>query len=92
MYAENYRTVKHNPKTLNKLPGKTYTINAIDQIPTDCKCPETLTSLAQNKKQSETGRLAECLELNVGAKVMVIVKVDIQDILINGQIVDVAGL
>ena len=92
MYAENYRTVKHNPKILNKLPGKTYTINAIDQILTDCKCPETLTSLAQNKKQSETGRLAECLELNVGAKVMVIVNVDIQDILINGQIVDVAGL
>ena len=48
--AKNYATVKHNRKMLDKLPGKMYIINAIDQIPADCKYPETLTSLAQNKK------------------------------------------
>ena len=39
IYAENYPTVKHNHKIIDKLPGKTYTINAIDQIPTDWKYP-----------------------------------------------------
>ena len=37
MFAENYPTVKHNRKMLDKLPGKMYIINAIDQIPADCK-------------------------------------------------------
>ena len=91
MYAENYPTVKHNRKILDKLPSKTYTISAIDQIPNDCKYPATLISLAQNKKQSETGGLAKCLEIKVGAKVMVTVNADIQDMLINGQIGEVAG-
>ena len=91
MHAENYPTVKDNRKILDKLPGKTYTINAIDQIPADCKYPATLISLAQNKKQPETGGLANRLELKVGAKVMVTVNVDIQDMLINGQIGEVAG-
>ena len=91
MFAENYPTVKHNRKMLDKLPGKMYIINAIDQIPADCKQPETLISLAQNKKQSEIGDLAKCLELKVGAKVMVTVNVDIQDRLINGQVGEVIG-
>ena len=60
-------------------------INATDQIPANCKHPETLISLAQNKKQSEIGGLAKCLELKVDAKVIVTVNVDIQDMLINGQ-------
>ena len=91
MCAENYPTVKHNCKILDKLPGKTYTINTIDQIPTDCKYPATLISLSQNKKQSEKGGLAKCLELKVGGKVMVTDNVDIQDMLINWQIGEVAG-
>ena len=37
MLAENYPTNKHNRKMLDKLPGKMYIINAIDQIPADCK-------------------------------------------------------
>ena len=91
MFAKNYPTVKHNRKILDKLAGKTYIINATDQIPADCKYPKTLISLAQNKKQSETGGLAKCLQLKVGAKVMVTVKVDMQDMLINGQVGEVAG-
>ena len=60
MYAENYPTVKQSCKILDKLPGKTNTINAIDQIPADCKYLATLISLAENKKQSQTGGLAKC--------------------------------
>ena len=43
MFAENYATVKHNRKMLDKLPDKMYN-------PADCKYPETLISLSQNKK------------------------------------------
>ena len=50
MFAENYPTVKHNLKMLDKLPGKMYIINAIDQSPADSKYPEILISLAQNNK------------------------------------------
>ena len=83
--------LKDNRKILDKLPSKTYTINAIDQIPADFKYPATLISLALDKKQPETGGLANRLELKVGAKVMVTVNVDIQDMLLNGQIGEVAG-
>ena len=91
MFAENYPTVKHNRKTLDKLPVKTYIINAIDQIPIGCKYPETLILLAQNRKLSEIGGLAKCLELKVGAKVVVTVNDDIQHTLINGKIGEVVG-
>ena len=91
MYAENYSTVKHNCKILDKLPSKTYTINAIDQIPAGCKYPVTLTSLAQNKKPCETGGLAKCLEPKVGANVMVTVNVDMQNMPLNRQIGEMTG-
>ena len=92
IFAENYPTVKHNRKILDKLPGKTYIINAIDQIPADCKYPKTLISLAQNKKQCETGVLTKCLELKFGSKVMATVNVDTQDMLINGKLEKWQGL
>ena len=90
MYAENYPTVKHNRKILDTLSGKTYTTNVIDQITANWKYPATLISLPQNKKQSETGGLEKCLELKVYTKVIVTVNVDMQDMLINGQIGEVA--
>ena len=62
----------------------------MDHILADCKYPETLISFAQNKKLSETGGLAKCLELKIGANVMVTVNFDIQDMLINGQVGEVA--
>ena len=62
----------------------------MDHILADCKYPETLISFAQNKKLSETGGLAKCLELKIGANVMVTVNFGIQDMLINGQVAEVA--
>ena len=67
-----------------------YIINAINRIPADCKYPETLISLAQNKKQSETGGLAKYFKLKVRSKFMVTINIDIQDMLINGQVGEVA--
>ena len=91
MYAENYQTIKHNRKILDKLPSKTCTIDAIYQIPADYKYPATLISLAQNKKQSETGGLAKCLKLKGGSKIMVTVTAHIEDMLINGQVGEGVG-
>ena len=42
-------------------------MNAIDQIPADCKYLETLISIVQNKKQPESDALAKFLELIVEA-------------------------
>ena len=74
---------------LDKLPGKMYIINTIDQIPPNYKYAKTLISLAQNRKQSKIGGLAKCLELKVVAKVMVTVNVGRQDKFINGQVKEV---
>ena len=71
--------------------GKTYVINAIDQIPADCKYPKTLILLAQNKKKSESEGFAKCLELKLGAKFVVTVNVGKQNMVINWQVGEVAG-
>ena len=63
MFAETYLRVKRNRKFLDKFPGKINIINAIDQIPADCKYIETLILLARNKKQPKTGGYAECSSL-----------------------------
>ena len=60
----------------------------MDHILADCKYPETLISFAQNKKLSETGGLAKCLELKIGANVMVTVNFDIQDMLIRFEVMN----
>ena len=91
MFAENYPSVKHNREMLDKLPGKICIINATGEISFDCKYPETLISLAQNKKQSETGGLAKCLKLKGGSKIMVTVTAHIEDMLINGQVGEGVG-
>ena len=91
MFVENYPTVKHNRKILEKLPGNTYIVNVIHQILADCKYPETLVSFSQNKKQSETSSLAKYSELKIGAKVKVTVNVDMQDMLINWKAEEVEG-
>ena len=40
----------------------------------------------QNCKPSDTGGLVKCLKLKLETKVMLIVNLDVQDRLINGQI------
>ena len=74
------------------MPCELHRVHAIDNIPADCKYPLQSIILAQNRKQTDTGGLAKCLELKVGAKVMVTVKVDVNNRLINGQAGEVLGL
>ena len=49
------------------------------------KYPLALIQAPQNQKQTNTGGLVKLLKLKIGAKVMLIVNIDIQDRLINGQ-------
>ena len=91
VFAENYPTVAHNKKIPDTLPGELHRVNAIDNIPADSKDPFQSILSAQNRKQTNTGGLAKCLELKVGAKVMVTVTIDIKDRLINGQFGEVFG-
>ena len=80
MYAENEPAMKRNEGVLNELPGKLYTIE-----PDNCSYPLVLIQAAQNQKQINKGSLANVLKLNIGAKIMLTVNIDIQDRLINGQ-------
>ena len=86
-----YPTVVHNKEILDTLPGELHRVNAIDNIPADCKYPLQSIVSAQYRKQTDTGGLAKCLELKVGAKVMVPVNIDIKDRLINDQVGKVFG-
>ena len=91
MFGKNYPTVVHNKKILDTFPGELCRVNAIDNIPADCKYHLQCIASAQNRKQTDIGGLAKSLELKVGAKVMITVNIDIKDRLINGQVGEVFG-
>ena len=86
IFAENNPTLSHKKEILMSLPGVLHKIEAIDAIPGECKYPKSIISSAQNRKQTDTGSLAKCLELKKRVKVMITVNIDIQNRLINGQV------
>ena len=65
MFAENNPTLLHSKEMLTSLPGVLYTIEATDAVPGDCKCPESIVSSTQNRKQTNAGGLAKCLEVKI---------------------------
>ena len=73
------------------MPGELHRVNAIDNISADCKYPLQSIVSAQNKKQIDTVGLEKCLELKVGATVMVTVNIEIKDRRINGRVGEVIG-
>ena len=85
MYAENEPVKKRNDAVLKDLSGELYTIEADDKIPDNCRYPLATIQAAQNQNQRNAGGLAKFLKLEVGAKVMLTVNLDIQDRLINGH-------
>ena len=65
----------------NDLPGELYTIEAHDKIQDNCKHLLATIQAAQNQKQTNTGGLGKLL----GAKVIIIFNLGMQDRLINDQ-------
>ena len=63
MFAENYPAVVHNKNIIDTLAGELNRVNAIVNVPTDCKYPLQPIVSAQNRKQmTQVGGLAKCLE------------------------------
>ena len=85
IFAENGHVSTHNLMMLNKLPDDLVAIHAIDTIPANSGFVQSQILAAQNRKQSESGGLARLLTLKLESKVMLTVKIDIQERLINGQ-------
>ena len=83
LFAENKSALEPNQSMLDQIEGASILINAIDELPKNVS--HKLIELAQNRKQTETGGLANKLTLKMGAKVMLTVNIDISDKLINGQ-------
>ena len=77
--------MKRNDAVLSDLPDKIYTMEADDKILDNFKYLVAAIQAAQNQKQTNTGGLAKFLKLEIGAKMMLTVNLDIQDCLINGQ-------
>ena len=77
--------MKRNDAALSDLPDKISTMEADDKIPDNFKYLVAAIQAAQNQKQTNTGGLAKFLKLEIGAKMMLTVNLDIQDCLINGR-------
>ena len=84
MYAENETAMKKNESVLNELPSELYTIEANGKFSHNCKYLLALIQAAKNQKQTNTGGLSKLLKLEIDAKIMLTVNIDIQDRLING--------
>lgn len=84
LFAENSAVNRHNLHMLNSLPTENVRIVSIDSLPrtfTERECDRVKTL-----KQSDTGGLAAELDLKIGARVMLVTNIDIEDRLINGQL------
>ena len=76
--------MKRNDAVLNDSPGDLHTVEANDKILDNYKYPVALIQAAQNQSKNIRG-LVKLLKSNIRAKVMLIVNVDIQGLLTNGQ-------
>lgn len=74
-----------NKAVLNYLPGEIYITEDHYKIIYNCKCPLLFIQAIQNKQQTNTRSLENLFKLNIGANVMLILNMDIQDRLINSQ-------
>ena len=86
IYAENKPANDHNEFMLSKVQNSLVTINAIDEVPKDCKLSTRDAESIRNRKLSDTGNLRSVLQLKVTATVMLTANIDIEDRLINGLV------
>ena len=68
---------------LSKLSSQKYDVFSLDELPIR-RLSSSEKNYVENAKPSDTGGLAHCLTLKVGAHVMISLNVDIEDKLVNG--------
>ena len=84
IFAENLPCRAHNSKMLDANENELCSVCAIDDLPKNIGKAVVNKVLLRN--QSQTGGLAQLLQIKVNARVMITVNIDIADRLINGQI------
>ena len=84
IFAENSSSNEHNLKMLQSVDGNLHVVPAIDILPKNI--PQQKVNEVLNRKQSETGGLAQSLQIKLNARVMLAVNIDLQDRLVNGQL------
>ena len=84
IFAENYTANQHNLKMLQLIESPLHMIPAIDLLPKNISQQKVNEIL--NHKQSETGGLAQALQIKLNAQVMLTVNIDLQDRLMNSQL------
>ena len=84
IFAENADDNQHNLKMLQLIESPRHMIPATDHLPKNI--PQQKINEILNCKQSETGGLAQTLHIKLNAQVMLTVKIDLQDRLVNGQL------
>ena len=82
IYTQNEPANTHNFYMINSVTGKMYIIPSIDKFPQDTANIRINEALKRN--QSETGGLAQALQLKFNARVMLTVNIEIEDRLVNG--------
>ena len=90
IWAENAPVDEHNNKHLQQLSGPVYTLEAEDQYPSNLA--EQDIDKVLSKGRSDNGGLDAEIQVKKNARVMVVVNVDINDRLINGQMGTIARI
>ena len=81
IFTENSSSNEHNLKMLLSVDGSLHVFPAIDILPKNI--PQQKVNEVLNRKQSETGGLAQSLQIKLNARVMLTVNIDLQDRLVN---------
>ena len=85
IFAENANASKHNHQNLQSISGDLYTVTvAVDHLPKNVLNHELNEVPSGNQK--ETDGLAQILEVQVAARVMLTVDIDLQKRLVNGKL------
>ena len=86
MFAKNRPAKEHNETQLNTRDTPLILIDAVDEIPKDIVLSQSQIDAIKQRKMSEAGNLESQLQLKIGAQVMLISNLDIDDRLVNGLV------